>query len=237
MRHRRSDGGLHPLTKFVIALLATGVSFVWLSKEWDRRVASGFPLGQKPVPVVAADAPAPVPAPPATLPAPVEDQAQTAAAATVAAPPIEVYFSPKGGATEAVVRELGRAKQHLRVQAYSLTSAPIAKALVDAKKRGLDVTVVLDSSQRAERYTSATFLFNEGVPVYIDDDHAIAHNKVILIDDNTVITGSFNFTRAAEERNAENLLVIRGRPEVAEKYHGNFEKHLAHSKPYARSGE
>jgi len=62
---------------------------------------------------------------------------------TVAAPPptIEVHFSPKGGCTEAVVKELGAAKKMVLVQAYSFTSAPIAKALVDAHKRGVDVRV------------------------------------------------------------------------------------------------
>ena len=94
------------------------------------------------------------------------------------------------------------------MQAYSYTSAPIAKALVDAKKRGVSVEVILDKSQRSEKYSSADFLKNAGVPTYIDAKHAIAHNKVMVIDGQTVLTGSFNFTKAAEESNAENLLVI-----------------------------
>ena len=79
---------------------------------------------------------------------------------TVAAPPptIEVYFSPKGGCTEAVVKELGAAKSTVFVQAYSFTSAPIAKALVDAHKRGVDVRVILDKSQRSAKYSSAAIL-------------------------------------------------------------------------------
>ena len=70
--------------------------------------------------------------------------------------------------------------------------------------------------------------------MFIDDAHAIAHNKVILIDDDTVITGSFNFTKAAEERNAENLLILGGQADLAGEYHKNFQKHLAHSTPYVR---
>jgi phosphatidylserine/phosphatidylglycerophosphate/cardiolipin synthase-like enzyme len=124
-------------------------------------------------------------------------------------PPIEVYFSPKGGCTEAVVRELGAAKATVLVQAYSFTSAPIAKALVDAHKRGVKVEVILDKSQRTEKYSSATFMVNMGIPTKIDTQHAIAHNKIMVIDGATVITGSFNFTKNAEENNAENLLVNR----------------------------
>ena len=146
---------------------------------------------------------------------------------------IQVYFSPDGGCTEAVVRELGKAKSTVLVQAYSFTSAPIAKALVEAKKRGVKIQVILDKSQRTEKYSSATFFQNVGIPTFIDDKHAIAHNKVMVIDGHVVITGSFNFTKAAEESNAENLLVIDD-VQLAQKYARNWQEHLEHSVPYAR---
>jgi phosphatidylserine/phosphatidylglycerophosphate/cardiolipin synthase-like enzyme len=107
----------------------------------------------------------------------------------------EVYFSPHGGCTDAVIRELDKAKSTVLVQAYSFTSAPIAKALLSAHKRGVKVEVILDKSQRTQKYSSATFLYNQGIPVKIDAQHAIAHNKVMIIDGETIITGSFNFTR------------------------------------------
>jgi phosphatidylserine/phosphatidylglycerophosphate/cardiolipin synthase-like enzyme len=149
-----------------------------------------------------------------------------AAAATT-----EVYFSPDGGCTEAVVRELGKARDSVWVQAYSFTSAPIAKALVDASKRGVKVQVLLDKSQRTERYTAADFLAHAGIPTFIDARHAIAHNKVMVLDGKTVLTGSFNFTKAAEESNAENLLVIHDAA-IATKYAGNWIHHKAHCKRY-----
>lgn len=145
----------------------------------------------------------------------------------------EVYFSPKGGCTEAIVRGLGKAQHQVLVQAYSFTAAPIAKALVDAHKRGLDVRIILDKSQKTEKYSSADFLANAGIPVKIDAVHAIAHNKVIVIDSTIVITGSFNFTKAAEENNAENLLILRNR-DLATKYIENWNVHDGHSEPYVR---
>jgi phosphatidylserine/phosphatidylglycerophosphate/cardiolipin synthase-like enzyme len=145
---------------------------------------------------------------------------------------VSVWFSPDGGCTAAVVGELAKARREVLVQAYSFTSAPIAKALVDAKNRGVKVTVILDKSQRTEQYSSATFLKNQRVPIFIDADHAIAHNKVMMIDGATVITGSFNFTKAAEENNAENLLVIRDRPALVKAYAANFREHLGHSEAY-----
>lgn len=135
---------------------------------------------------------------------------------------IEVAFSPNGGGAGLIIRTIGEAKKTIQVQAYSFTNADIAKALLDAHKRGVNVRVVLDKSQETEKYTSATFLANAGVPVRIDDDFAIAHSKIMILDEETVITGSFNFTKAAEERNAENVLVIRGNKELAKLYLQNW---------------
>jgi phosphatidylserine/phosphatidylglycerophosphate/cardiolipin synthase-like enzyme len=143
--------------------------------------------------------------------------------------PARVYFSLHGGATDALVEELGKAKASIIVQAYSFTSAPIAQALKDASKRSVKVRVVLDKSQRGERYTSATFLVRAGIPVWIDASHQIAHNKVM--DGETVVTGSFNFTKAAEQSNAENMLILKDSG-LAEIYTKNWEAHLAHSEVF-----
>ena len=145
----------------------------------------------------------------------------------------QVCFSPNGGCTENIVNQIEAAKSEILVQAYSFTSAPIAKALVSAHKRGVKVEAILDKSQKRERYTSATFISNAGVQTYIDSKHAIAHNKIMIIDKETVITGSFNFTKAAEEKNAENLLIIKSK-DLAKLYIDNWYKHKEHSEPYER---
>lgn len=145
--------------------------------------------------------------------------------------PAKVYFSPRGGAQEAITQAIQESEQSVFVQAYSFTSAPIAKALIDAHARGIIIEAVLDKSQRTERYSGATFLTNAGIPVWIDAAHAIAHNKVIIIDQRRVITGSFNFTKSAEEKNAENLLILDS-PELARTYLTNFKAHQAHSSRY-----
>ena len=147
---------------------------------------------------------------------------------------VEVFFSPKGSATDAVVQEIHSARQEILVQAYSFTSKPIAKALIDARKRGVKIEVVLDKSNATAKYSAATFIYNAGIPVLIDDMHAIAHNKIIIIDASTLITGSFNFTSAAENKNAENLLVIKGNQKLTERYIWNYKEHKEHSKPYVQ---
>ena len=141
-----------------------------------------------------------------------------------------VYFSPGGGCTDAIVQRLGKAKETIFVQTYSFTSEPIAQALIDAKKRGVTVSVILDRSQQNEPSGKANFLSQAEIRTLIDGAHAINHNKVMIIDDETVITGSFNFSTAAEEKNAENLLIIEDK-NLAQRYTENWYVHAAHSKP------
>ena len=120
------------------------------------------------------------------------------------------------------------------VQAFSFTSKPIAKALLDAKKRGIKVEAVLDKSNATATYSAATFLANAGIDILIDSEHAIAHNKIMIIDRSVLITGSFNFSNSAENKNAENLLVIKGNKPLLNKYLKNYEEHRSHSMPYQR---
>ncbi len=159
----------------------------------------------------------------------------TPRAETIAVPShrISVYFSPAktpaGSAQEAIVSMIESATDGIRVMAYSFTAAPIADALVRAHERGVHVEVILDKSQPRAQGGKMRVLLNARISVYIDKAHAIAHNKVIIIDQKHVITGSYNFSHAAEKRNAENIVIIDG-AELAQKYLLNFDTHLQHSR-------
>ena len=113
---------------------------------------------------------------------------------------------------------------------------PILSALKAAHARGVDVEVIVDKtsarqSKSGSRYSAATYLTNAGIPVWVDTKVAIAHNKVMVIDGETVITGSFNFTAAAQNHNAENLLVLED-PALAAQYKANWERRRAVSMLY-----
>jgi phosphatidylserine/phosphatidylglycerophosphate/cardiolipin synthase-like enzyme len=142
---------------------------------------------------------------------------------------IDVYFSPGGGCESRIVEEIGRAEEQINVQIFIFTSKSISDALIKAKKRGVKVQVILDKGQEKQTYGRWPVLRRDGVDVRFDGGHEVANNKVIIIDDHTVITGSYNFTKAAEEKNAENILVIHDK-DVAAKYLENYKKHLEHSK-------
>lgn len=148
----------------------------------------------------------------------------------------QVAFTPGDDAATLVIDVLGKARRQVLVQAYSLTHTDIAQALVAAKRRGVDVQVLADRRQTETGRTSrVVWLAQQGVPVWLDADHAAAHNKVMVIDagtdDAVLITGSFNFTQAAQYRNAENLLLLRGNRNLAEAYASNWRRHKFHSLP------
>jgi phosphatidylserine/phosphatidylglycerophosphate/cardiolipin synthase-like enzyme len=152
---------------------------------------------------------------------------QTEAPSPRTPPAIEARFSPGGHCAATVVAELGQARREVRVLAYSFTSEPIARALVDAHARGVDVRAVLDGGNRTDRHSQAKTLEAAGVPVAYDDREPIMHEKVIVIDGATVLTGSYNYSAQAE-RNAEDLVTIRD-ADLAVRFAAEFVRHEGHA--------
>jgi len=147
---------------------------------------------------------------------------------------IEYAFTPGDDAAGLIVRAIDGARSQILVQAFSFTHTGIAGALIRAERRGLDVQVIADPEQiDLIDHNVIPQLAEAGIPVFTDAEHAAAHNKVMVIDAGTnapaLITGSFNFTHAAQFRNAENLLVLRGNHELTRAYLDNWKRHLKHS--------
>jgi phosphatidylserine/phosphatidylglycerophosphate/cardiolipin synthase-like enzyme len=143
---------------------------------------------------------------------------------------VEVLFTPWDDAEGAIIRALGRARESIHVQAYLLTSRSIAKALQEAKARGVAVEILADREmlEKSDKSMLPQLLEN-GIPVWLETRYSVAHNKVMLIDaaqpDAVVITGSYNFTWSAQARNAENLLILRGNPALVRRYLDNWRRH------------
>jgi len=121
----------------------------------------------------------------------------------------------------------------VHVAAYFFTSYPIAEALVKAHNRGVDVKVVLDSHQKFRRVIG--YLDRNGIATRLNNHYAIMHDKFLIVDDATLETGSFNFTRAAEYENAENVLVIRDSPATIGGYRRQWDKLWAEASEPGRS--
>lgn len=149
----------------------------------------------------------------------------------------QVGFSPEGSAQILVLDVIQTAKHDIRMMAYSFTAPDIAKALIAAKKRGVDVRIVVDEKGNTGRASRAAMnlMVNAGIPLRTNDHYKIQHDKVVVIDGNTVQTGSFNYTASAERSNSENVVVLWNVPDVASAYLGHWQSRWNQGKPYASS--
>jgi len=141
---------------------------------------------------------------------------------------VGIHFSPKGGCTDAIVQQIDEAQKEIKIMIYSFTSDAIAQALLQALIRNVAVEIIIDEGNDKSRYSQTNLLRQNGIKVYIDARETIHHNKVIIIDQEIVITGSFNFSKAAEQKNAENLIILKS-AELATIYLVNYELHKEHS--------
>jgi phospholipase D len=133
--------------------------------------------------------------------------------------PIEVRYSPHGGALEAVLNTLAAAQQSIVVAMYGLTHSDIVDAIIAARWRGVEVAIKLDRLQSAGQSQSAAIaeLQAAGVFVEVSNQSRQLHNKFAVIDARWIVAGSFNWTANAENRNRENVLVLDC-PELAWSY-------------------
>ena len=133
---------------------------------------------------------------------------------------IETGYSPEGTALQLVLKTINSAQQEILLMGYSFTSPEVVSALVRAKHRGVDVKIVLDEKGNRSKASQAAMnvVVNAGIPLRTNGHYAIMHDKVIIVDNHTVESGSFNMTRSASSRNSENVLVINDVPEVAQTY-------------------
>lgn len=151
----------------------------------------------------------------------------------VTAPAITTCFTPGGECEAEIVALIAGAKKSVHAVAYELTSQPVATALIAAHAAGRDVGVVLDAREAQAKASQLPALIAAGVPVWLDGVHAIQHQKIMCLDcaaayGATVELGSYNYSAAAQSRNAETFVVIRSRA-LAQTYEQNWAAHRDHS--------
>lgn len=152
---------------------------------------------------------------------------------------LQAAFAPWDDIESLLVESIAGARQRVLVHAYLLTNRRIARELIAVHRRGIEVQVLVDAEQvRKVPSSAAATLAAAGIPVWLETKYQNAHNKVIVIDPGaaqaTVITGSFNFTWTAQNRNAENVLVARNNPPLAARYAANWERHRQEATPFQK---
>lgn len=136
------------------------------------------------------------------------------------------YFSPRGGCEEAVVDLINHSEKTIDVAIYSFTDRKIAKALIDAYRRGVKIRVIIDYGNGKSRYCVGPLLEKAGIPVRYKrgSGGGLMHNKYAIYDGKVLSTGSFNWTSNANKRNDENLVIIKNDRHLVELYQKNFNK-------------
>lgn len=151
---------------------------------------------------------------------------------------VEAAFTPGQDAAGLIIAAINQARVQILVQAYSFTHDGIARALIAAHRRGVEVRLIADREQTTlMHHDQIPRIAAAGIPVWLDGEHLSAHNKIMVIDAGTpqaaVITGSYNFTKAAQYRNAENVLIVHGDLALTEAYRANWQRHLPHAQPFS----
>jgi phosphatidylserine/phosphatidylglycerophosphate/cardiolipin synthase-like enzyme len=146
---------------------------------------------------------------------------------------VAVCFSPEEDCTALAVDAIDRAEIQILVSAYGLTtSSKAVEALMQAKRRGVDVRVIADRTTPCERKSGLGPLAEAGVPIWIDNTVRIAHSKSMVIDSQVTLTGSMNWTGGAAQ-NSENLNLVASKI-IAAAYAGHWNQRLALSSPYTQ---
>jgi phosphatidylserine/phosphatidylglycerophosphate/cardiolipin synthase-like enzyme len=137
---------------------------------------------------------------------------------------IFTYFSPGNDTISPLLKEINAAEKSIHFMAFAFTHDMLGNAMRDRFASGVDVRGVFEKRQTDNPYSEYEAMKKAGLPVVLDSNRGDMHHKVIVIDAETVITGSYNFSKNAEKRNDENLLIIKGNREIAAAYLAEFEK-------------
>jgi phosphatidylserine/phosphatidylglycerophosphate/cardiolipin synthase-like enzyme len=143
---------------------------------------------------------------------------------------VENYFAPEDGVAARLISEINLARKEIRFMVYSFTDKSIAEAMARKREEGLRVEGIFNRRQEGDESSVYPLLAERGVSVYFSPGERTLHHKVMIIDSSVVITGSYNFTKSANTKNDENILIIRS-PELARAYLEEYERIRARSAP------
>ncbi len=141
-------------------------------------------------------------------------------------PKIMVYFSSNKNIRieNKIINYINNAKKEILVVAYTLSSKKIINALNNIYKKGVKVKILLDGKNIKNKLYVLNKIMNLNIPIKINFNYNIMHNKFLVIDGKSVETGSYNYTFSANSLNAENIIYLNGMPNIANKYKKEFLK-------------
>lgn len=150
--------------------------------------------------------------------------------------PVENYFAPEDGVSARIISEINQARNEIIFMVYSFTDKRMAEAMIEKHREGMRVEGIFNWRQEGDENSVYPLLAERGIPVYFSPKDRTLHHKVMVIDSSVVITGSYNFTKSANARNDENILIIRS-PELARAYLEEYGRIRARSEPAGKPGD
>lgn len=135
---------------------------------------------------------------------------------------IEVHFSPSQNCEKAIIDSIVNAQSSIDAAIYTFTHKNIASALKKAHAKGVKIRMITDASQSDIQSSKAPALFKAGIPIKINTQNRIEHNKFIIIDGKKLITGSYNWTYSASQYNSENCMIITQDDETISSFENRF---------------
>ncbi len=148
---------------------------------------------------------------------------------------IKIFFSPKGGIAEEIIKQIDSAESCIDIAMYSFTREPVAETIIRAKNRGVKIRILMDKGQTKGKYLMYQFLLDNNIAIIQDRHAGIIHNKIAIINGRILFTGSYNWSKSAEERNEENLLEFIDEEEIIEIYQGRLDYLWGHNAPLEKN--
>lgn len=136
---------------------------------------------------------------------------------------IRIFFSPRGGIAEEIIKQIDNAESYVDIAMYSFTYGPTAEAIIRAKNRGVTIRILMDKGRSQKKSSKHKFLLDNKIVIIQDRRSGIMHNKIAIIDGRILFTGSYNWSKAAEETNQENLLEFIDEKEIIKVYQERFD--------------
>ncbi len=132
------------------------------------------------------------------------------------------YFTPSMDCENSIISLMDNAQSAIDIAVFAITSKTLAKAVENAFDRGIAIRIITDRKQADFKLSKVKDFFKHGINVRVHTHHRSQHNKYVIVDDNALVTGSFNWTYSASHKNNENCLVITDEPKIVDKYIENF---------------
>lgn len=133
------------------------------------------------------------------------------------------YFTPSLDCENQIIHLLNLAEKKIQIAVYSINNDHITQALLDAHKRGIPIQILTDRTQAGQQKASAPLLKKAGIDIKVHSKHRIEHNKFMVVDEEAMITGSYNWTNPASLKNSENCMVVWNDPDTVARYVRRFD--------------